>query len=176
MGLFDAGICTNLNIIRTIRNCFAHSRRLIDFDHPLVASELQKIQIPKLRKKKFKSIKAREPKTAYLSLCLALTSELITRRTKSDQATRQRRLKTTPLYRALAPALGMGSLYGIKDLSKADLESNRLLNPPSRTADPSREVPKGWLSGLLPFLDHPGVTTQTPLVLRESEKKESKKK
>jgi len=69
MGLFDEALCTNLNIVRTVRNAFAHSKRLIDFDHPLVAAELKKIEIPKLRKKTFKRIKTRSPLIWSPSLC-----------------------------------------------------------------------------------------------------------
>jgi hypothetical protein len=101
----------------------------------------------------FKKIKNRLPKTAYVSLCFALASEMIKRRNKSNDAASRRKIKTSPLYRTLAPSLGMGSLYGISDLSKADLESNRLLSPANQTADPSREAPKGYVNALLPFLN-----------------------
>lgn len=53
MRVYDDAFEANLNIIRTVRNTFAHSKRLIEFDHPLVAAELKKIAVPSFRKKHF---------------------------------------------------------------------------------------------------------------------------
>jgi hypothetical protein len=39
---YDAEFRTNLDIVRAIRNAFAHSKRLITFDHPLISAELKK--------------------------------------------------------------------------------------------------------------------------------------
>jgi hypothetical protein len=35
LGIYDDTTKQNLNIVRNIRNAFAHSKKLIDFDHPL---------------------------------------------------------------------------------------------------------------------------------------------
>jgi hypothetical protein len=45
-GLIDETTRKNLNIIRTIRNAFAHSKRLIDFDDQAVLEALAKMSVP----------------------------------------------------------------------------------------------------------------------------------
>jgi hypothetical protein len=156
MRLYDEAFETNLNIIRAIRNAFAHSKRVIEFDHPLVAAELKKIAIPTFRKRYFSKLKEFKPQTAYALLCLALTNELLKHGRQSaargQKRSQQKQLETSPLYRAIAPALGLGSLYKPTDFSDA-LKSNRLSSPQNQTGDPSPQVQSGYAAALLPFLE-----------------------
>jgi DNA-binding MltR family transcriptional regulator len=39
-GIYDAKVDHDLNIVRTIRNAFAHSKKLLDFDDKLLVPEL----------------------------------------------------------------------------------------------------------------------------------------
>jgi hypothetical protein len=64
-----------LNIVRNIRNAFAHSSKLISFSHPAVVAELRKASRLALSKKAWKS---KGPDVfLYMSLCLHLSSKLI---------------------------------------------------------------------------------------------------
>jgi len=40
LGIYDKGMRSDLTIVRNIRNAFAHSKTLIQFDHPAVVAEL----------------------------------------------------------------------------------------------------------------------------------------
>ena len=57
LGIYDAGMHNDLHIVRRIRNAFAHSKKLIQLDHPAVVTELKKSTRSALPKKywKFKS-------------------------------------------------------------------------------------------------------------------------
>ena len=44
LGVCDDITRSNLNIVRAIRNAFAHAKKLIDFDNELIASELKKVR------------------------------------------------------------------------------------------------------------------------------------
>lgn len=151
LGLYDDAFKTNLDIVRVIRNTFAHSKRLIDFDHPLVAAELAKIAIPHVGKRSFTKIKRLPPKVSYLALCMQLAREILHRVNKARAATDRkadRRTKkssdTSPLYRALAPGFGLANLAP-SDGSKSPLQS--LLE--NQTGDPSPPVLRAQIGGLL---------------------------
>jgi DNA-binding MltR family transcriptional regulator len=51
LGIFDEHTKDNLNIVRVIRNAFAHSKKLIDFNNPLVVAELGKIKFKSAKEK-----------------------------------------------------------------------------------------------------------------------------
>ena len=71
---FDEDIRSNLNIVRDIRNAFAHSRTVLKFDNREIAAELRKVRPVR------KGDRLLEPgalilepsKRAYLQLCMAL--------------------------------------------------------------------------------------------------------
>lgn len=75
LGVYDKGMYNDLNIVRNIRNAFAHSKKLIQFDHPAVATELRKATRSAIRKKmwKFKGPEA----MLYISLCFRLSTKLV---------------------------------------------------------------------------------------------------
>lgn len=148
--IIDDATKTNMDIIRVIRNAFAHSRKLIDFDHTLVVAELARISIPGTRKRTFSKLRA-EPlkKHAYVMLCMVTTTEIIARRNKSHKATQSRKAKTSPLYRALAPSLGLSSLP-----APFDPKLNRLLYPQSHIDGPSPPTPQGLMGGLFGLGEH----------------------
>ena len=100
--IYDVDIRTNFNIVRNIRNAFAHSKKLIDFDHELVVAELKKIAIAKSPSLKLwrelKSLK--DAQLMYISLCILLAGFLVKRESRALQAsTRYLRRRNEALTR-----------------------------------------------------------------------------
>lgn len=146
--IIDDAVKSNMDIIRVVRNAFAHSKRLIDFNHPLVVAELNKIIIPSFRKRTFSQLRSNEDKKhVYLMMCMVLTSQLLKRQNRSRRAADRRRNKkilTSPLYRQLAPSLGLAGL-----LSLDDLRLSRLPTLHDQSASPTPPVRQGLLAGLM---------------------------
>jgi DNA-binding MltR family transcriptional regulator len=75
LGIYDRGMYNDLNIVRNIRNAFAHSKKLIQFDHPAVVAELRKATRLGIPKKMWKS---KGPDVMlYMSLCFHVSTKLI---------------------------------------------------------------------------------------------------
>jgi hypothetical protein len=114
--LYDDAIRDNLNIVRAVRNAFAHSKRLIDFDHPLVSRELKRIKTPKKHRRAFRKMPTLSPKGAYTSLCYWLVIALIHRQKAAlsrSSKRRQKKQQTSSFYQTLAPYLDVGGLAGL---------------------------------------------------------------
>jgi hypothetical protein len=118
LGIYDQITRENLDIVRTIRNGFAHARKPIDFDHPLVLAELSKTKVRGLGRKGigrfFHAIKSatQSGHESYVVLCGAISIELGNReirRVAGRISYRNRRQKQAgaknPLAAALAQAL-----------------------------------------------------------------------
>ena len=56
--IYDKETTGNLKIISNIRNAFAHSKRLIAFEHELVEKEIRKVSVPKFQKRAHREIRA----------------------------------------------------------------------------------------------------------------------
>lgn len=74
LGIYTEKIQHDLNVVRIIRNAFAHSKKLIDFDDPLIISELVSAHI---LRKKFKTYLLKEAhaemgRTIFIIVCLRL--------------------------------------------------------------------------------------------------------
>jgi hypothetical protein len=152
MRIYDEAFQTNLDIIRVIRNAFAHSKRVIDFNHPLVIAQLRRIAIPSFKKKRFKQLqKSEEGLETYRSLCILSATWLIKRENKSRAAANKRPRKPKELasfYDALTPSLGLANLgKGQEGGSK----SHPLLFPPSRSGGPNPPVQGGLLDALTSY-------------------------
>jgi hypothetical protein len=162
--LYDADFRDNLDIIRSIRNAFAHSKRLIDFDHPLVSREIDKIKISKSLRRTLRKIKRPvSPRQAYVTLCLRLVTGMLRKRSAVLQRSTKRqgkKLATSPFYQALAPALGLGGIGSLGMLGGSlgsslvagfPLASSGSIpqsSPAGRTGGPTTEAPLGLLGGL----------------------------
>jgi hypothetical protein len=72
LGIYDQRMRADLNIIRSIRNAFAHSKKVFQFDHPLVVKELSKATRSALPKKHSKF----PAQYRYGILCMKLTYKL----------------------------------------------------------------------------------------------------
>jgi hypothetical protein len=141
----------NLDVVRAIRNAFAHSRRLIDFSHDLVRKELDSIKIPKKGKKAYRDLFKEPPQRRYVNLCFRLVSELMRKRSNAYRRSSKRfARKRSPLYQALAPTLGLGTISGIGSPSPGLWTPGLNLprSPADHTASPTARSQLGLLSGL----------------------------
>lgn len=103
LDLYDNATEQNLNTIRAIRNAFAHTRILIDFDHELVTKEIKNIVIQsdhddwhlefisEVKNGRLNS------KDAFGLFCMTLSTSLLRRQTK---------LSESPFYSPLAGLIG----------------------------------------------------------------------
>ena len=73
LGIYDNNMRNDLNIVRNIRNAFAHSKKSIQFDHPAVVAELGKAT--RSAKTMWKSIGPDAMR--YKILCFYLSTKLI---------------------------------------------------------------------------------------------------
>jgi hypothetical protein len=78
-GIYDKEMRGNLDIVRHIRNAFAHSKKLIDFSHELVRKELKKMAFSKSGTRELfaRLEKTESPETVYSALCIELTVKLM---------------------------------------------------------------------------------------------------
>lgn len=100
--IYDDGMRKNLDIVRKIRNVFAHSKRIINFDNELICDELKQITIPRKRRslstnalQVAQSLK-HKGQISYLLLCSELCSYLLNkllRRTKARSRYAFRRIQ-----------------------------------------------------------------------------------
>lgn len=76
LGVFGEEIRTNLNLVRDIRNVFAHSRTHLRFDHPILGDALGSARPVRSGKRVHNSVTLSigENKRAYLNLCFSLYS------------------------------------------------------------------------------------------------------
>jgi|ERR1700677_1740560 hypothetical protein len=158
LGILDANMKTNLDIIRTVRNRFAHTKRLISFDHPFIADELAKIVAPKSDKRSFSRTSKFQPQWRYVSLCINSVGLMSKKRFGARSAAHK---AWTKRYQQRAGKIQMGGLLGLLNLSsKTPLPALPISSLPHRKSktdsDPSDPAPLGLLSGLLPFLDEKG--------------------
>jgi DNA-binding MltR family transcriptional regulator len=114
-GIFNDLVRDNLNIVRDIRNAFAHSNRPLTFSHKLVVQELQRITLPEGKKSRlYKTLNlVRELATdgehgAYESfrlLCLILNNELFKKSQMRLRARTKRQMKSQPYRHQMIAAL-----------------------------------------------------------------------
>lgn len=78
-GIYDDTVQHDLNVIRTIRNTFAHSKKLLDFDDALIIQELLKARVLTADDKRpLQKIPPRKrwARGAYIIICLTIVSAL----------------------------------------------------------------------------------------------------
>ena len=111
-GLYDEISLRNLNLIREIRNVFAHSKRLITFDEPSIAHAIRCISMPNKRNSRlYRNLQlvakdAREdPRLAFQGLCVTMYIEILRSWTRSSAASTrnynryvQKSLKSNPPF------------------------------------------------------------------------------
>jgi hypothetical protein len=108
IGAFGEFVRRNLDVVRNIRNAFAHTRTpYLDFDHELVKSELRKmVAIPRARKQVKATLDEAlrvietDGSVAYIDLCASLVMWMMTRHTdRVKWRTARLYRKTAILYR-----------------------------------------------------------------------------
>lgn len=107
LGAIDEATQHNMDIVRNIRNAFAHSKRLLNFDHEGIAVELDRIKIPKYARRQHKECKAVKhgPKAAYVTLCHCISMHLVKRSKKASVAATKRWRKKNPGFARIADLL-----------------------------------------------------------------------
>jgi hypothetical protein len=144
--MYDDDVRFNLNIVRNIRNQFAHSKKLISFDNVLIAKEVGGAKhIPRERKHFDYVINNRYgTQYGYKSLCMLLTVFLMRLGTRSAEA-------KTRYYQKRAAKLSPWSL-GLWNILVPPIDVQKLPHLSSlvtQSGDPKSEAPKGLLSALL---------------------------
>jgi DNA-binding MltR family transcriptional regulator len=155
---FDERLKDDLGVIRVIRNAFAHSRKLIDFHDPLILKELRSAHnLPKVLARAITGATTMNAaRAAYITLCFRVSGKLLQRRGRSILAKNRRlkkkieNLEASPLGQAVIasanPFFGNHPHAFAQQSALARLMS---LPPGDQTADPTPEVPQGWLGGVL---------------------------
>lgn len=120
LGIIDDVIRDALNTIRQIRNAFAHTKRLIDFNNELITRELEKATLPpEERSKLYKNLSSvraapHGPKSAYEMLCLIVCMELFAEGSRRLEAKKVHLKAQLRRYRSrLAEALKQASSDGL---------------------------------------------------------------
>lgn len=117
--LYDEDALRNLKILRDIRNVFAHSKRLIDFTHELIASELKGAALPKAKRSKLAlsigMVRRGAPRHAYVVLCFALFIEFTNRRMRGDVAAMRNFKRRTQKLMGSSPHFGPLSMIGLSE-------------------------------------------------------------
>ena len=132
----------NLHIVRNIRNAFAHSKKLIDFDHPLIVAELRSLEIPRYNKRRHKDCKNLYygSKESYLSLCHFISMHLVRKHIKNTSTSNKRRLQKT------------GSPFAnllMQNYLQRSTKSSPLSSLDDQNDDPNPAIPGGLLGGIL---------------------------
>jgi DNA-binding MltR family transcriptional regulator len=147
--IYDKNVRHDLDIIRTIRNTFAHSKKLIEFDDDLIVAELVKAHF--LNKRLKRSLRranvVEAGKAAYISICQSVALKLLQRRVRATLASRkrmERKLRQSPFANALA--YGRSTSLAVSRIG--GLGSFLLSSPPGHTARLSPEAQLGLLSAL----------------------------
>jgi DNA-binding MltR family transcriptional regulator len=160
LGIYNDKIQHDLNTVRIIRNAFAHSKKLLDFNDPLVVQELLGAhRLPaKFKKHLRKDLSNQLAKASFIIICLKLESALFRIKTRAENA-RYRRLRRKVPISALANAL-LGNPYGTQPLGSpyailhsTDLKLDPQSSPGGQSGGPSPSTPLGYAKALRPFLD-----------------------
>lgn len=102
--LFDDRMHHDLNVLREIRNAFAHSRRLLDFSDPLILNKLSSArQLSAVDRRALKTDALRI--STFVILCHNVAIKLINRNNKTVKARARRRLKASAVSKALIGAM-----------------------------------------------------------------------
>lgn len=162
LGVLDSSMRTNLDIIRNIRNKFAHTKRLIDFDHPFISDELAKISAPKGQKRRFAKTAEHPPQWRYVSLCLHAL-RLMSKKRYGNRSAAFKAWSKRQEKRSKQPFGILGGLFAAFAPSLGDATPPQPLPPPpvpipqhptmKTDSDPNNPTPYGLLSGLFPYLE-----------------------
>lgn len=147
LGLFDENDRFNLNILKNIRNVFAHTKKVVDFDHELIVKELNGIKVPKAigHKRELTYLKKVKHggRHSFIGLCYVLHSILIRRQIKSLKAKGRYMQKKLESKKS-----GWARLLASNQPLSNSLESNWLLSRAYQSGGPNPPIQGGLLAGL----------------------------
>jgi DNA-binding MltR family transcriptional regulator len=161
LGIYDEKIQHDLNIVRIIRNAFAHSKKLLEFDDPLIIPEILSSRLLPAKFKKY--LRSKNPgnqlaKASFIVICLKLQTAILKRLSREAKAKNyrlKRKVAKSPLRNALL-GYGYGSPTSLPYrgiLHSSNLESVPLSSLVDRTDGPNPLAPQGYANALRPFLD-----------------------
>jgi DNA-binding MltR family transcriptional regulator len=148
MGIYDESMQLNLHIIREIRNVFAHAKRVVTFDDPLILAELRKLHVPAQPgfKRNIRFIKqiTNGGGYAFAALCLIVNAQFLRIRTRSLKA------KTVRMKVKANKRRGWGLWADLmKPIPPSPLPVSSLqLSQLGQTEHPNPPTPRGLLDGL----------------------------
>jgi DNA-binding MltR family transcriptional regulator len=162
-GIYNDKIQNDLNIVRVIRNAFAHSKKLLEFDDPLVIPELLSAHLLPAKFKKY--LRKKGPgnqlaKASFIVICLRLQAALMRKQTNALRAQnyrRSRRGAKSPLTNALL-GYGYGSPTSLPYSSPLQPFLPKSNEPPSldgQSAGPNSPTQQRSLAGLYGPSDFP---------------------
>src|SRR5438874_8355917 len=94
--IYNEQVRDDLNIIRNVRNAFAHAKKLIDFDNEFVVAELQRLKgryIPKRYFTLAPQVIGIAVRAGYIGMCYRLSSKLTRKRTRHMRAADRRSMQ-----------------------------------------------------------------------------------
>lgn len=140
--IFDEKTEHDLHIIREIRNTFAHARKLLAFNDPLIANKLRSSKLMKPSDKVVLHLEAGAA-SAFKILCYQAIIKLMRRLNRQERASARRRLKESPIAQAF-----LGNLK-LSNLGPKERIASVLLTPPrSHTENPSLATLPPTMGGL----------------------------
>jgi hypothetical protein len=85
LGIYKEDTRINLNIIKNVRNVFAHSKKIISFDNTLISNELGQFKIPKNKhfRESERSYHKAPNNTKFFIICVELSCSLMAYVTRS---------------------------------------------------------------------------------------------
>jgi DNA-binding MltR family transcriptional regulator len=153
--LYDEKVKFDLDVVREIRNAFAHSRKMLNFDDPLIIAKLLSVRTlpPRFARELQRQPTKEAAKATYINLCFELVLRLLKWRTraltaKNRRMTRKLNKSPSPLAQALAASANPSFNPFFPSLLARRAQTS-LLPLDSRSADPKPVTPGALLSGLL---------------------------
>lgn len=130
--IYDETLRDQINHIRTIRNQFAHAKKLITFDNDLIIKEIRKViqKLPPRQSKIFADeLKVRKnPQEIYVGLCFWISLQISKKETQSlSSALRRLKKRVESLSRAAQPK--PNPFYSILAAPQAPPQISSQLNP-----------------------------------------------
>lgn len=155
MGIFDETTKANLHTVREIRNTFAHTKRVLDFEDALIVSALSKIREPNrpgykrtIRVAKSASTQSGLRMQSFAVICLVLNTQMLEIATKTATARNRRR----EIKRNKSKGWGLFAQLSNPQTPTTDLKSHLQSFQQSQSDDPNPLVPGGLFAGLSAYL------------------------
>lgn len=146
---YNSKVRHNLNIVRKIRNVFAHAKMLLNFGNKLIVAELRTVQgLPRGYSLDFAALKegkADEAKSAYITLCLRLSNQIHRVELNSMKGKARRLEAKTALVQQNTFSNYLANYGGPQ--ARARLARALVRSQGLQTGDPSHEAYQGWQHG-----------------------------